>query len=519
MELHGRRKIHTSVESITAENVVSVVNTALEEHVLNVIEEDYLYWYRRGVQPVLGKTKTVREEINNKIVENVASEIVTFKDGYFLTKPTFYTSRKENTGIADEVEKLNDYLYLSGKQEADNDIVDWFHTVGLGVLYVNSTDSEEKVIARALDPRQAFVIYSYDIGEEPVAGVNVVIRRDEKGRPRLYFDVFTTTEIFHLVGALVDDRSNAGGEVIKQPLKAKNLLSVDGNILGEIPIVEYQYDRNRMGAFEVVVPLLDAISFAQSDRADSIEQFVNSLLVFYNCQLGTDDDGKPITPKMIREQGAIFLKSIGQDRADLKEISSVLDQSQTQVYVDDLLHQVCNIAGMPFTGDAATSDSSNVGATFLRNGWQTADTYAHNTEDLYRAANKRFDKIFLKILKQKDVIAESLKPSNIDVQFTRSELDNLLVKTQGALNLKQIGLHPELVLAKSGISNDPVGDVKKSKKYIEAAYASGETGNRDNRDDSAIGIGRRDQEKQVRSDDSERGKETTLQANDGDDGK
>ena len=226
------------------------------------------------------------------------------------------------------------------------------------------------------------------------------------------------------------------------------------------------------------------------------------LLVFYNCQLGEDPTtGDPITPQMIRQAGAIFLKSVGQDKADLKEITSVLDQQQTQVFMDDLLHQICNIAGMPFTGDATTSDSSNVGATFLRNGWQTADTYAHNTEDLYRASNKRFDKVFLKILKQKNADI-TLKASDIDVQFTRSELDNLLVKTQGALNLKQIGLSPELVLSKSGVSNDPVGDVKKSQKYIEAAYALGETSGTDNRTDFGNGAGRGDSPEQVRSNDS-----------------
>ena len=41
-----------------------------------MMEMDYLYWYRRGDQPVLSRTKTVRPEINNKVVENHASEIV-----------------------------------------------------------------------------------------------------------------------------------------------------------------------------------------------------------------------------------------------------------------------------------------------------------------------------------------------------------------------------------------------------------------------------------------------------------
>lgn len=228
-----------------------------------------------------------------------------------------------------------------------------------------------------------------------------------------------------------------------------------------------------MGAFEKVIDLLDAISYAQSNRLDSEEQFVNNLLVFYNCTLGEDENGNPITAKTIREVGAIYLKSVGQDRADVKDITSVLDQSQTQVMIDDLMKQVCDIAGMPFSTNTGASTSDNVGAVYLRNGWGTADTMARTTEDVFRKANKLFDKVFLKIVKahMSDI---TINPSDIDIQFSRNEDVNLLVKTQGALNLKQLGLSPELVLAKSGISSDPVGDVAKSKEYIERAYATPE---------------------------------------------
>ena len=38
------------------------------------------------------------------------------------------------------------------------------------------------------------------------------------------------------------------------------------------------------------------------------------------------------------------------------------------------------------------------------------------------------------------------------------------------MNLKQLGLSPEITLAKSGVSNDPVADVANSKRYIDAAW-------------------------------------------------
>lgn len=466
--LFGRKKICTAVEKFTEKTIVSEVNKVLAVHYENLLEENYLFWYRRGLQPVLEKTKEVRPEINNKVVQNVASEIVAFKNGYFLTKPTFYVSRRADEELSEKINQLNDYLYLSGKHEADNALVDWFHTCGVAPLFVKSNDDNTApVMAYALDPRQACVAYSLRPGNEPVLGINMVnISEDENGVIESLFDVYTKTKIYHLSGGTGVDN--------KRPKLTHSLAfkvdSVEPNLLGEIPIIEYSYDRNRMGAFEGVLSLLDTINAAQSNRIDSEEQFVNNLLVFYNCELGEDADGNPVTPKQIREQGAIYLKSVGQDKADVKDITSVLDQSQTQVFIDDLMKQVCDIAGMPFNTSTVASTSDNVGAVYLRSGWATADTFARNTEDLFRESNKYFDRIFLKILSAKRLL--DIKAEDIAIQFTRNEQENIQSKAQTALALKNLGLSPELCLERSGLSNDPAGDVEKSRKYIDIAFSS-----------------------------------------------
>ncbi len=465
--LNGRQQIFSTTENIDESNVIVELSYVLQSHFLNLTDEEYLYWYRRGVQPVLDKKKLVREEINNKVLQNLATEIVTFKDGYFLSQPTFYVARKNNRTLTSKVNKLNDYLYLSGKAEADNDIVDWFHTVGVGVLYVESSaDKDAPVKTYTLDPRQAFVVYSRRPGNEPLYAVNMVV-----ADTMTYFDVFTKDKVFHLEGG----SAHSPVDTTDKPSWAvpSTITGVENNLLGEIPIIEYIYDRNRMGSFESVISLLDEVNMEQSRRSDSVESFVNSLLVFYNCQLGQDENGNDITPQMIRQAGAIFLKSIGQEKADLKEISSVLDQTQTQVFIDDLLTQIYTIAGVPFIGKSGGGTSGNVGSAYLIDGWQTADTFARNTEDLFKKSNRRFDKIFLKILETKNLV-KGVKVSDIDIKFTRNEMDNLLVKTQGALNLKQLGLAPEIVLARSGVSIDPEGDIALSKDYIDKAFGTPE---------------------------------------------
>ena len=56
-DLFGRRVIYTPVEDLTEENVIDEVNSALCYHVKNMNEEERLYWYRRGLQPILMRKK------------------------------------------------------------------------------------------------------------------------------------------------------------------------------------------------------------------------------------------------------------------------------------------------------------------------------------------------------------------------------------------------------------------------------------------------------------------------------
>ena len=461
--LHGRRQIFTVVDEITENNVLQEVNKALAIHMQNVMEIDYLYWYRRGVHPILNRQKEIRPEINNKIVVNNAATVVMFKNGYFLTKPVTYKSRREDESVANKVKKLNEFLYTSGKHEADNEVVDWFHTVGVGDLYIEPNfryfhgASDTPINVYAVDPRSAFVVYSMRPGNAPVYGANMVIDGDN-----VLIDVITHDKVFRLSGSF------SGMKVTDDPeiyTVASTLDDVEPNILGEIPIIEYQYNSSRMGAFESAIPLMDAIDLCESNRLDSIEQTVQNLMVLYNCEL---PDGE--TSNSVRDRGLIVLKSTNDNHADVKLMSETLDQQQTQTTLNDLYDQMLEKCGVPSSVRDRGSTSDNVGAVYLRSGWAMADTDARNTEDQFRQSNKRFDMVFTSILRQLGEL--DIKMSDFDIVFIRNDMNNLLVKTQAAINMKELGFAPEIAFEKSGLSNDPVNDVERSKEYIDMKWGN-----------------------------------------------
>ena len=456
-DMYGRLDIYASFDEITKDNVIEELNSALVYHVRNLLQEDFLYWYTRGVQPILGRTKNTREDILNIVQVNTAAEVVDFKNGYLLQKPCAYTARKK--GVQTKLRKLNEYLYRSGKADADNKVADWFHRVGKGVLYVEPSDEESTPFrAYALDPRSAFVTKSLKPGNKPVMGVNFVVA-DEKAR----FDVFTRDLVFHLSGVTT-------GKMISYEKShdflatATTIDSIEPNVLGEIPIIEYQYNSVNTSAFELAIPLLDELSNLASNACDGIEQFIQTLAIAVNCEFPEDT-----TLTDIRKAGMIALRSIGENKADFKVLTEQLDQTQTKVLMDTIRDEIFCICAMPNRSDGRSYDTTGA-AQLASLGWYQADCSARNTEDLFKESNRQFDRIILKILKKKGLL--ELDENDFELNFPHGETANIQSKAQAFQTLMAAGLHPELAAEKSGISSDPVKDMKMSEKYLEMIWGN-----------------------------------------------
>lgn len=452
--LFGRRDIYTTADEITEKNVVDEVNSALVYHILNVMEEDYLYWYRRGYQPVLNRTKEYNDWILSKVVENHADEITTFKGGYFLQEPCAYISRKP--GKKGKVDKLNEYLHRSGKQIVDNQLADWFHTVGKAALYVEPNDDKDIPLkCYALDPRSAFVVYSLRPGNKPVFAVNVVL-----GQYKSFIDVYTENRIFRLTGGASQKKTS---DYKNYSVTAVSVDKVEENTLRHIPIIEYRYNSVNLGAFESVITILDAINDVQSNRVDGVAQFIQSLGVAINCNFD-----ESVTAETIKKSGLIALSSIGENKADFKILSEELNQDQTQTLVDNLYDQALRICAMPTTRKGGKSTADNMGAVIFRDGWEQAASSARNTEDLFKESNRYFDEILIDVLKRNSLL--DIKLIDFELNFVRNETANVQSKAQAAQTMLSMGMAPELAFKKSGLSNDPVSDVKLSEKYLKLIW-------------------------------------------------
>ena len=459
-DMYGRLDIYSTYDEITEENLVDELNSALVYHINNMLQEEFLYWYTRGVQPILNRKKEVREDILNIVQVNTAAEIVDFKDGYLLQKPCAYVARGK--GKQTKIKKLNEYLYRSGKSETDNKVADWFHRVGKGVGFVEpNEDAEIPFRSYALDPRSAFVVYSLRPGNKPVMGVNFVTR-DGKAM----FDVFTETMVYHLSGTIRGKMMTTQKDC-DYMVTATSLDYSEPNVLGMIPIIEYRYNSVNTAAFELAIPLLDELSNLASNACDGVEQFIQSLAIAVNCEFPEDT-----TITDIRHAGMIALRSIGENKADFKVLTEQLDQTQTKVLMDSLREEVLRICAMPNRSNGGSTYDTTGAAILASYGWYQADCSARNTEDLFKESNRQFDRIITEILRRKGLLDIAI--SDFELNFPHGETANVQSKAQAFQTLMAAGMHPELAAEKSGISSDPVKDMKMSEQYLKMVWGDPE---------------------------------------------
>ena len=441
MALCGRRVIKTDATVVTAQNVVSILNRALPRHNENRNEINYLWRYYRGFQPILNREKDVRPEICNKIVENRANEIVSFKSGYLMGEPLQYVSRSTNgDDMTDEINQLNEYVYAEEKFAKDKELADWFHICGTAFRMVlpDETGDEDEAPFEiyTLDPRFTFVVYNNGLGNKPVLGVKYVV--DENGR--IHYSCYSETEYFEIVDSVI--------------------IRHEGHVLGSIPIIEYPLNIARIGAFELVVPLLDAINLTDSNRLDGVEQFIQALMLFHNVDISSDDF------QALREEGAIKFKDIDNNlKAEVSYLINNLNQSETQTLVDHMYQTVLTICGMPNrNGGTSTSDTGS--AVVLRDGWSAAEARAKDSELMFKKSERVFLKLVLNICNVLEGM--QLKVCNVEVRFTRRNYENIAQKAQVLdLMLKNPKIHPRLAFESSGLFIDSDLAYTLSMEYVE----------------------------------------------------
>ena len=433
---YGRKIAYTNVSQITPDNIVAVVGSCIGCFNYNKTVIEYLWNYYKGDQPVHYREKTANEDINNRVSENHAYELVQFKVGQTYGEPIQFISRRDDDAINKAVDELNDYMADANKQEKDIKAGEWQSATGTSFKAIQFTGDKElpfRIVAP--NPINTFVIYN-ESTEEPMLAVQEL--KDDTG------------EHYKLCYTKSHECKLKNGKVLDWKLHG----------FGDIPIVEYPNNHERLSDIELVIDLLDAINNMQSNRMDSIQQFVEYWVKFVNCEI----DKK--TFEEMKLSHALTVKSNNKDnKADVEIMTQELNQSESQVAKKDLWDNALAILAIPNKEGNTGGDTQ--GAVELRNGWDFSKTRTKLKDPVVKSAEKRIAKVVLNVIRVKGKEELKIGIRDFDVQINHSPTDNLVVKCQALQYLLQCGIHPLVAIKTVGLWGDAEKTFLESQPYLK----------------------------------------------------
>ena len=441
---YGRLVIYTDATQINESNIVEELTAALTYHTINVECIKYLDRYYRGDQPILYRKKKVRPEINNKIVENHALEIVDSKVADLFGEPIQYVlADSENEVKAEQMDRLNRYMKSEDKAALDIERGRWASICGTSYYYIGKENrmpkqfDEAPFYMKCENPTKTFVVYFAD---DHTQAFSVQIRRNKDGD---LYHVYTPTWHFTI----------QNGKIIKS--------EPNGNDM--IPVIEYPNNERRLSDIEITIGITDAINNMQSDRLNAIDQFVQAFILFKNCKIDET------TFKKIAMEGALSIKDTADNRsADAKMMTSELSQDGTQISKDDLYNSLLTIQGMPSRQEASGGDTGQ--AVALRNGYYAEEKRAELRIPIFQRSERMMLRVVLNKLRVKENF--ELTISDIDIRPNRSKLENMLVKAEVLEILHRVGVDDGIALKTVNLFSDVQDTITKSKDRMEKQFES-----------------------------------------------
>lgn len=446
---YGRTIIYTNQNRIDENNIVQELENALVYHTQNATEIEYLDRYYRGDQPILYRQKVNRPEVNNKVLVNLAYELVERKVAGICAEPIQYVLRGTDEKKSQEITELNAIVDSEDKQDVDIDICRWRSICGTAYRFIGNDEGKGRLLDESDFTLSAenpmFTFITYHTNNKPAFSTQISKDEDDA---EIYL-CFTDAQWFSIKGGKIIDSG------------------INGN--GAIPVIEYPNNSRRLSDIEITISITDSLNVLSSDRINGIEQFVSAWVKFVNCEIDKE------TFLAMRQEGALVVKSNnGSDnKADVDVMTSELNQTQSQVAFDDLFNKFLEIQGLANRESNTGGDTGN--AVSLRNGHHESNLREAIDEPIIKKAERMSLRIILNRLRIKKGF--TLLPSDVEIHINRDKLNNILTKAESLKILLDSGIHYKRAIKTVSLFSDSERVAEESKDRMEYLYPTKDTQN------------------------------------------
>ena len=438
---YGRQRIILDYDEVTSENILEVLEKALEIHEQNKSDCEYLINYFLGEQDILNRTESETSNVNNKIVVNHAFPITREIVGYTLGNPIELTPITGDVRTdVDTVNKLYNYeeMYMT-----DTNTATYASICGVG-YYITLPSSDitkdntpdVPIVTDTLDPRYTFVVQSSSMMNPQILSCHYIETNDNT-----IYTCYTDKYKF-----VVTDLET---------------VETSSNPVGYDPITMEENSLFLTGDWEQAISVMNAENVVASDSINDIEGTIRSLLVILGAQFEDDDD---TTLTDVKKNRLLTLANASGGNVDAKFISPALDSVSTE-NIRQYLQDARNIiTGIPDRDSTSTGGDTGT-AVLNRNGWTDIEIVAKLKELAIKKAKKRQLQVAIAILKKLNLVADSLMVTDIDINIDRHRMDNLSARTTAFSTLVATGELATIdCLEMSGLTNRATEVVERGKE-------------------------------------------------------
>lgn len=424
--------------AITTELIVS----AIMQHQVDATELYVLQSYYLNQNEVKAKV-----EYGKEIKNGIAAYIVRTANSYFIGSPVNYNETREYDDET-QVRSLDPILDLYRKQDKatlDKSLGKDCSIFGKAYeLIYMSNDAKPMPKSVKLSPLETFVMFDTSAEPESIFAVNY-----QKLEDIYYIEVYTDSLIMsYKTGNLSDKNSYS-------------LIEAKEHYFKRVPVTLYQNNEEELGDFELSIANIDAYNKLETDRAEDVGKFINSLLKISGTTLGDTTEEVVESASKIKRSGILELPEDG----DAGFITNTLNQEHIQVFADNLKENIHMYSFVPNLADKSfSSDMSGVAIRYKLLG---LEQLVQDKELSFVKGLKRRLKVYKETLLTLDILApdNDFDMSDIEVVFNRNLPQNDYETAQMIQLLSLTGnITPETLINQLSFIQDANREVANSTK-------------------------------------------------------
>lgn len=344
---------------------------------------------------------------NNRLVCNHASDIVTTATSYFGGNPISYKSDND-------ISIITDAFHDASMDDIDGDNIQDLSVYGLAYEYAYVKEDETQPVSKTLSPLHTFMVHDDTIEENELFAVYYYRRKDDTDKTPTRYAATVLTKNYKYILNILDN--NEYQQVDETPEK---------HFFGDIPIIEYQNNKDAKGDFEGVIPLIDAYNSLMSDRLNDKEQFISSILAIYGAMLA-DDGEESEAMKALKEMGMLELP-VG---SKAEYITRTFNENEVEVLKKAIEQDIHKFSHIPCLSDENfAGNASGVAMEYKLLGLENITKIKTR---YYRKGVKKRLKLYSNFLQIK---GKNIDISGITATFARGLPKNLLELSQIVANL------------------------------------------------------------------------------------